>query len=126
MPVTVATVAPNTTDRLAFLDEQLDELRAGGLLRFNVSLDSPQGTHVLRAGHQLVNFSSNDTLSLAWHPAVRKGASAAAFEHGGGSGASRLLGGDLLIHREVEALLAELKGTEGALLFQSGYHANCG
>jgi 8-amino-7-oxononanoate synthase len=122
---TVATVAPSA-DRLAFLDQELDELRERGLLRFNVSIDSPQGATVLRAGRQLVNFSGNDTLSLAAHPAVRQGAADAALEYGGGAGASRLLGGDLLVHRELEAFLAELKGTEGALLFQSGTHANVG
>jgi 8-amino-7-oxononanoate synthase len=123
---TVATVALSASDRLAFLDEELDALRQRSLLRFNVSIDSPQGAHVLRAGRSLVNFSSNDTLSLAAHPAVRQGAADAALEYGGGSGAARLLGGDLLVHRELEAVLADLKGTEGALLFQSGYHANCG
>jgi 8-amino-7-oxononanoate synthase len=119
-------VAPSTQDRLAFLDEELDELQRDGLLRLNVSIDSHQGASVLRAGHRLVNFSGNDTLSLAAHPDVRRGASEAALEYGGGAGASRLLGGDLPIHRELEAVLAELKGTEGALLFQSGYHANIG
>jgi 8-amino-7-oxononanoate synthase len=126
MRATVATVAPRPPDRLAFLDQELEELRKQGLLRFNVSIDSPQGATVLRAGRRLVNFSSNDTLSLAAHPAVRQGAADAALDYGGGAGASRLLGGDLLIHRELEAVLAELKGTEGALLFQSGTHANCG
>jgi 8-amino-7-oxononanoate synthase len=126
MPATVATVAPDPTDRLAFLDTELDELRSRGLLRLNVSIDSAPGPTVLRAGRQLVNFSSNDTLSLAAHPTVRKGAAEAALAFGGGAGASRLLGGDLLIHRELEAVLADLKGTESALLFPSGYHANTG
>jgi 8-amino-7-oxononanoate synthase len=124
--VTGETVDPDGDDRLAFLDSELDELRRHGLLRLNVSIDSPPGPTVVRAGRRLVNFSSNDTLSLAAHPAVRQGAANAALAYGGGAGASRLLGGDLVVHRELEAVIAELKGTEGALLFPSGYHANCG
>jgi 8-amino-7-oxononanoate synthase len=111
---------------LDFIDAELAEISAAGLARDNVSIDSAQGPVVARAGHHLVNLSSNDTLSLAAHPEVREAAAAAAREFGAGSGASRLLGGDLPIHRELEAALAELKGTESALLFPSGYHANTG
>jgi 8-amino-7-oxononanoate synthase len=123
---TVATVVPEVSDPLAFVDGELDDLRRRGLLRLNVSIDSPPGPTVVRAGRRLVNLSSNDTLSLAAHPEVRRGAADAALHYGGGAGASRLLGGDLVLHRELEAMLAELKGTEGALVFPSGYHANCG
>jgi 8-amino-7-oxononanoate synthase len=111
---------------LDFIDGALAEITAAGLARDNVSIDSAQGPVVEHAGHHLVNLSSNDTLSLAAHPEVRQAAATAALEYGAGAGASRLLGGDLPIHRELEAELADLKGTEAALLFPSGYHANTG
>ncbi|HUB08416.1 MAG TPA: 8-amino-7-oxononanoate synthase [Myxococcales bacterium] len=113
-------------DPLAFLDQGWAELSAAGLARVDVSIESAQGPTVVRGGHALLNLTSNDYLSLAAHPAVREAAAAAARRFGAGAGASRLLGGDLPIHRELEAELAALKGTEDAVVFPSGYHANTG
>ncbi|MHB8417375.1 MAG: 8-amino-7-oxononanoate synthase [Myxococcales bacterium] len=113
-------------DPLAFLDQRWAELTAAGLARSDVSIDSAQGPTIVRAGRELLNLSSNDYLSLAAHPKIREAAAEAARRFGAGAGASRLLGGDLPIHRELEAELAELKGTEDAVVFPSGYHANTG
>ncbi len=113
-------------DPLAFLDQRWAELSADGLARTHVSIESAQGPVVARGGRRLLNLSSNDYLSLAAHPVVREAAAEAARRYGAGAGASRLLGGDLPIHRELEAELAALKGTEDAVVFPSGYHANTG
>ncbi len=113
-------------DPLQFVDEALRELAERSLLRANVSIDSPQGPQVERGGRTLVNLTSNDYLSLAADPRVRRAAADAAERHGAGAGASRLLGGDLPIHRELEVAVAEFKGTEAAMVFPSGYHANTG
>jgi len=125
MPATLAQ-AGSPLDPLEFLNRELSELEAADLLRHNVSIDGPAGPLVLRGGRQLRNFSSNDYLGLANDQRVRWGAAEAALRLGGGAGASRLLGGDLPIHRELEEALAKLKGTEAALLFNSGYQANLG
>jgi 8-amino-7-oxononanoate synthase len=113
-------------DSLAYLDQAWTELEQAGLARANVGIESPQGPEITRLGRSLVNLTSNDYLSLAYHPKVREAAAQAALTYGAGAGASRLLGGDLPIHRELEAELAELKRTEAALVFPSGYHANTG
>ena len=42
------------------------------------------------------------------------------------SSSSRLLTGNFTIYEELEQTLAELFGTEAALVFNSGYHANTG
>ncbi len=69
-------------------------------------------------GRELVNFSSNDYLGLAWHPEVR-----AAYGEGGGAGSARLISGNRPAHDLLEAALAEKLGRP-VLLFSSGYHAN--
>ncbi|MDH5298407.1 MAG: 8-amino-7-oxononanoate synthase [Desulfobulbaceae bacterium] len=74
----------------------------------------------------LVDFSSNDYLALAEHPAVIAGSSQALAQWGAGAGASRLMSGDLAIHHQLEEAIAALKGKEAALLFGSGYMANAG
>jgi 8-amino-7-oxononanoate synthase len=116
----VATVA----DRWAA--ETLAELQAQGLLRALEPLDTPQGAVVRVAGQRLVNFASNDYLGLAADPGLRTLAAEAALRWGVGAGASRLVVGELPPHASLEAALAQLEGTEAALVFSSGYAANVG
>lgn len=77
-------------------------------------------------GREVLNFSSNNYLGLANHPALGKAATAAIERYGCGSGASRLISGNMTLHEELEIKLARLKGTEAALVFNSGYQANTG
>ncbi|AWJ86044.1 8-amino-7-oxononanoate synthase (plasmid) [Azospirillum sp. TSH58] len=85
----------------------------------------PEGAgRIRRGGRTLLNFSSNDYLGLASHPRLVERAGDWARRWGAGSTASRLVCGTLELHAEVEAKLARLKGTEAALLFNSGWQAN--
>ncbi|MFA4858198.1 MAG: 8-amino-7-oxononanoate synthase [Candidatus Margulisiibacteriota bacterium] len=77
-------------------------------------------------GKEYFDFSSNDYLGLASHPALIAAAHAAAEKWGTGTCASRLLSGDLEIHHELEEKIAALKGKPAGLLFNSGYQANVG
>lgn len=77
-------------------------------------------------GRELIDFSSNDYLALAEHPALIAAAQQALGQFGTGSGASRLMSGDLAVHHELEETVARLKGKEAALTFGSGYMANTG
>jgi 8-amino-7-oxononanoate synthase len=111
---------------LDWIPGELDALAAKGLRRSLEPIDSAQGPVVAVDGRRLVNLCSNDYLGLAAHPAVRAGAAAAAEREGAGSGAARLVAGDLPVHRALEARVAAWKGREAALLFGSGYHVNAG
>jgi 8-amino-7-oxononanoate synthase len=111
---------------LDWLDVEIAALRAKGLLRALEPLESPQGPTVKVGGHELVNFCSNDYLGLANHARLTSLAAWTAEREGAGSGAARLVAGDLPVHRALEHRLARFKGTEAALLFGSGYLANAG
>ncbi|MHB9026945.1 MAG: 8-amino-7-oxononanoate synthase [Armatimonadota bacterium] len=74
----------------------------------------------------LIDFSSNDYLGLSAHPALICAAQEALTLYGVGAGSSRLMSGDLAVHHELEAAVADFKGTEAALVFNSGYQANLG
>jgi 8-amino-7-oxononanoate synthase len=76
-------------------------------------------------GH-LVSFASNDYLGLTHHPAVVAAAHEALDRWGTGAGAARLIVGSRPVHHELEAELAEWKGTEAAVLFTTGFAANLG
>jgi len=107
-------------------EEDLSGLAARGLVRSLEPLASPQGAVVRLGTEALVNFSSNDYLGLAAHPAVVAAAIEALRRWGMGTGASRLVVGDTLAHRALEARLAAFEDAEAVLLFNSGYSANLG
>jgi 8-amino-7-oxononanoate synthase len=77
-------------------------------------------------GRDALNFSSNNYLGLANHPAIAAAAAQAAQTYGTGAGASRLIAGSLAPHRDLEDQLAQAFGGGAALLFASGYQANVG
>src|SRR4029078_8718702 len=63
---------------------------------------------------------------LTHHPRLRQAALNAVQEFGVGSGAVRTIAGTMDLHEELEHDLAEFKGTEAVLTFQSGFTANTG
>jgi 8-amino-7-oxononanoate synthase len=106
--------------------DRLEELRDRGLYRQLRLVSGPQGPRVLLDGRPVLLLCSNNYLGLADHPRVRGAAAEAAMRWGAGAGASRLISGNMKLHRRLEARLAEFKGYESALLFGSGYLANVG
>ena len=108
------------------IDERLEEIRELGLYRKLRSVSGPQGPRVLLDGRPVLLLCSNNYLGLADHPRVREAAAEAAMRYGAGSGASRLISGNMTIHRRLEEALAAFKGTEACVLFGSGYLANSG
>ena len=108
------------------LGRRLDTLREQGLHRELRRMDSAQGTRVKIAGRELLNFSSNDYLGLANHPALKEAAVKAVEKFGAGAGASRLICGSLAPFHELEETLGAFKGTEAALTFSTGYAAALG
>ena len=75
---------------------------------------------------RFIDFSSNDYLGLSTHPKVIAAAVRAVKTWGAGSGASRLVSGNLKIHEELEKEIASFKKEEAATVFSSGYLANLG
>jgi 8-amino-7-oxononanoate synthase len=109
-----------------FIQDELQALKNASLYRRLRSVEGEQGPTLTVDGQEVVNFSSNNYLGLANHPALREAAKDAIDRYGCGSGASRLISGNMTLHEELEAKLAQLKGTESALVFNSGFQANVG
>jgi 8-amino-7-oxononanoate synthase len=96
-----------------------DELR-----RQLTKIEAPDA-RTLRIGDETcVNFASNDYLALRFHPALIERARAWAEEYGVGSGASRLVTGNLDLFAGIEPKIAELKSKPAALIMASGFQAN--
>jgi 8-amino-7-oxononanoate synthase len=108
------------------IEDRLAEIKNRGLYRRLRSVSGPQGPRVLLDGKPVLLLCSNNYLGLADHPRVREAAAEAAMRYGAGSGASRLVSGNMTIHRRLEEQLAVFKRSEACLLFGSGYLANAG
>ncbi|HEY6780936.1 MAG TPA: aminotransferase class I/II-fold pyridoxal phosphate-dependent enzyme, partial [Thermoleophilaceae bacterium] len=108
------------------IEQRLDEIRDRGLYRRMRCVSGPQGPRVLLDGRPVLLLCSNNYLGLADHPRVREAAAEAAMRYGAGSGASRLISGNMTIHRRLEEQLADFERSEACLLFGSGYLANAG
>ena len=105
------------------LADELEAIREAGLWRELRRVDSVEANRIKIEGREYLNFSSNDYLGLAGHPALGQAAKEAVENFGVGSGASRLICGSLDPHHELEAALADWLGAESALVFSSGFAA---
>jgi len=118
--------APGTRQPLAYLHEQLEELKAKGLyFRLRV-LESEQKPVANFDGREVINLSSNNYLGLTTHRALRRAALEATRRWGVGAGAVRTIAGTMKIHMELEEQIARFKNTEACVVFQSGFTANAG
>ena len=108
------------------IEASLAEIRARGLERRLRIVTSTAGPEIEIQGQPRINFASNDYLGLAQHPALKEAAAKSSRDFGAGAGGSRLLCGTMRPHIELEEALADLKGTEAALTFASGYMAAAG
>ena len=108
------------------LAEQLAELTAQHLTRQTRAVERGVTPYVWRDGRQYLNFSSNDYLGLAEHPAMIDAAQHYLKQHGIGAGAAHLITGHTRLHDQLEQRLASLSGYPRALLFSTGYMANLG
>ncbi len=106
-----------------FLSRELAKIEAAGLRRRLRVVAPAAAGEVECDGRRLVNFSSNDYLGLAGHPALRE---AAARVSASGAGASRLVCGNFEEHERLEEAIARFKRAEAALTFSTGYAAALG
>jgi 8-amino-7-oxononanoate synthase len=107
-------------------ERKLEDIKARGLYRQMRYFESPQGPHARMNGQDFIILSSNSYLGLCHDERLRRAAMEAIEKYGVGSGGSRLTTGSYEIHRQLEEAIAALKGTEAALIYNTGYMANVG
>jgi len=112
------------TDRLEWIQKELDGLKEAGLFNRIRTLSSPQGAWLVVDGKRVQNFCSNNYLGMANNPRLVAAAKKAADEYGVGPGAVRSIAGTMDLHLKLERRLAAFKGVESAITFQSGFAAN--
>ncbi len=107
-----------------WITQEIEALQNAGLYNRIRTIGSPQGAWLDVDGKRVLNFCSNNYLGLANHPALVAAAKKSLDEMGVGPGAVRSIAGTMTLHVELEKRLAQFKGVEAAITFQSGFTAN--
>ncbi|MGE0551738.1 MAG: aminotransferase class I/II-fold pyridoxal phosphate-dependent enzyme [Kofleriaceae bacterium] len=105
---------------------ELGELARAGRLRIPRVVDGVPGPTIVLDGIPVLNFASNDYLSLAGDRRLVRAASVALEEDGVGAGASRLITGNHRRHTALERSISDWMNSDGVRLFNTGYAANVG
>jgi 8-amino-7-oxononanoate synthase len=109
-----------------WLDRNLASIHKANWYRSTQTITSKAGTIATIDGREMLMFASNNYLGLAGDRRLIEAAMSATQMYGTGSTGSRLVTGHLALHEELEQAIANLKNTEAALVFSSGYLANLG
>jgi glycine C-acetyltransferase len=109
---------------LVWAAQEIEELKKASLHRSLFVLGGPQEPVSVINGRTVINLSSNNYLGLTTHPEVVRAAKEAIDVWGVGTAAVRTIIGTMEIHERLERRLAEFKGTEAAIVFQSGFATN--
>jgi 8-amino-7-oxononanoate synthase len=102
------------------------EVQASGFYPYFIPIEASHDTEVVIGGKTKIMVGSNNYMGLTHHPYVLERAREALYRYGTGCTGSRFLNGTLDLHVELEEKLAELMGTESALVFSTGYQTNLG
>lgn len=109
-----------------WLDRSLESIHKANWYRSTQTITSKAGTIATIDGREMLMFASNNYLGLAGDRRLIDAAIRATEMYGTGSTGSRLVTGHLALHEDLETAIADLKNTEAALVFSSGYLANLG
>lgn len=110
--------------KLNWIHDELDALKQQNLYNTIRTIDSPQGAWIVVDGKRVLNFCSNNYLGLANDPRLKQAAHNAIDTFGVGPAAVRSIAGTLSLHNELEIRLAQFKGVEATISFQSGFNSN--
>lgn len=102
------------------------EAIAAGIYPYFIPLSENEGTESIFQGRRLIMCGSNNYLGLTVHPKVRQAAVDAVIRYGTSCTGSRFLNGNLEMHEQLEAELANWVRKPAALVFSTGMQVNLG
>ena len=104
----------------------MNDLREAGLYPYFMPIEASHDTWVVIDGARKIMVGSNNYMGLTHDPRVLEAARGALNKFGSGNTGSRFLNGNLDLHEQLEAELADFTGMEAALVFSTGYQTNLG
>ncbi len=111
---------------MKYISDELIKIKESGLYRELKVVGNAQDTRIDIEGKTYLSFCSNNYLGLANHPSVVKAVKEAVEKYGWGTGASRLVSGNMTLHETLEREISKFKRKEATIVFPTGYMANIG
>lgn len=108
------------------LHSKIEQLKEQGQYRNLHVTEKAEETWLIRNEKRMLNLASNNYLGLAGDERLKEAAIVCTKKYGTGATASRLVVGNYPLYEEVERSICDWKGTEKALIVNSGYTANVG
>lgn len=109
-----------------FFENEMQTIQEKGLMTVFRTVESAQGAWIVIGGKRVLNLCSNNYLGLANNPELKQAVIDCLEQFGAGPGAVRTIAGTTEVHVGLEKTLAEFKGVEDVITYQSGYAANLG
>jgi 8-amino-7-oxononanoate synthase len=110
--------------RLELVASELSAFVESGYYFYRQTIERIRGSRVWVDGKEKILFATYDYLGLLEHPGIREAAVRATEKFGTGSGGTRLVAGTFDVHVELERRIAEMKGTDAAIVFGNGFMTN--
>lgn len=112
---------------LSIYRNEIEGIRADGLLKGETPLCSPQGREILlEDGRKVINMCANNYLGLADDKRLIEAAKKAYDERGYGLSSVRFICGTQDIHLKLEKTISRFLGMEDTILYSSCFDANGG
>lgn len=112
---------------LSIYSNEIEGIRAEGLLKGETPLCSPQGREILlEDGRKVINMCANNYLGLADDKRLIEAAKKAYDERGYGLSSVRFICGTQDIHLKLEKAISRFLGMEDTILYSSCFDANGG
>ena len=113
-------------DPVAFLKEEMTELRNNNLEWIIRYLEEGSKPHCVVDGKEVLMLNTNNYLGLSTHPKIIQAAIDATQKYGAGAGAVPVIAGSFDLTKQFEKKFAEFKEVEASILCQTGYAVNSG
>lgn len=110
----------------AYLAERLEGMIERGEVWNLRTLESPSQAHTTVEGEEVIMLTSNNYLDLANDPRLKEAAREAIEEYGHGTGSVWAIAGYMEIQEELNQAIADFKGTEAGVSYQTGFGTNAG
>ncbi|NHJ25508.1 MAG: aminotransferase class I/II-fold pyridoxal phosphate-dependent enzyme [Candidatus Lokiarchaeota archaeon] len=113
-------------DPVAFLKEDMTELRKNNLEWIIRYLEDSSKPHSIVDGKKVLMLNTNNYLGLATHPKIIQASIDATKKYGAGAGAVPVIAGSFNLTKEFQEKFAKFKEVEASLLCQTGFAVNSG